>query len=330
MFLLDFFGVFCAGWLWPLLWLLTMALLGGIIGWLLRGGNDDKDRVATLEADNSSLRAKLSAGATAAAGAAAAGAADLKARISGLEGDLSSSNSLSADLKGRIAGLEGDLSSSNSLVADLRGRIAGLEADLAACNEKSAGFVAAMAPVASTKDDLKKIEGIGPKIEGLLNDDGIQTFAKLAETPVSRLKGVLTAAGDRYKMHDPGTWPKQGELARDGRWHELNYWQDLLDGGKGPEFDSLVIPPPSTDAADDLKKIEGIGPAIEKLLHKAGIKTFAQLADTDASRIREVLIAAGERFRIHDPKTWPEQSAMARDGRWNELKVWQDELDGGK
>ena len=32
----------------------------------------------------------------------------------------------------------------------------------------------------SEKDDLKKIEGIGPKIESVLNEAGIMTFADLA------------------------------------------------------------------------------------------------------------------------------------------------------
>ena len=31
-----------------------------------------------------------------------------------------------------------------------------------------------------------------------------------------------------------------------------------------------------------------------------------------------------------DPTTWPQQAAMAADGKWDELKVWQDELDGGR
>lgn len=300
-------NLLCGSW-WPLLLLLGAFLLGWALRWFFVDRKKD-NRITELETEHGSLRAKLSAGAGVAAAAATAGAADFKARISGLEGDLSASSSREAEL---------------------RARIAGLEADLAACNDKhSALMVAAPIPV-STKDDLKKIEGIGPKIESLLNDAGIQTFAKLAETPADDISAILAKAGERYRIHNPGTWPKQAELARDGRWHELNYWQDLLDGGKGPEFDSLVIPAPTADINDDLKKIEGIGPKIEQLLHKAGIKTFAQLATTDAADIRKILDAAGERYRIHNPTTWPEQSAMARDGRWAELKVWQDELDGGK
>ena len=81
---------------------------------------------------------------------------------------------------------------------------------------------------------------------------------------------------------------------------------------------------------DDLKKIEGIGPKIEGLLHDAGILTFANLASTDAAKVKEILTAAGSRYASHDPTTWGQQAQMAADGKWDELKKWQDELDGGK
>ena len=81
---------------------------------------------------------------------------------------------------------------------------------------------------------------------------------------------------------------------------------------------------------DDLKKIEGIGPKIEQLLKDASIKTYAALSTTDPDKIREILLAAGSRYKMHDPATWPKQSEMAAAGKWDELKKWQDELDGGK
>ncbi len=91
----------------------------------------------------------------------------------------------------------------------------------------------APAPAADAKgDDLKKIEGIGPKIAELLNADGINTFGDLADCEIDRLKGILDAAGSRYRIHDPGTWPQQSALARDGKWDELNELQDRLKGGK--------------------------------------------------------------------------------------------------
>ena len=86
----------------------------------------------------------------------------------------------------------------------------------------------------------------------------------------------------------------------------------------------------SSDQKDDLKKIEGIGPKIAELLNNAGIFTFTQLAGTDASKVKEILAEAGNRYKSHDPTTWPDQAKLAADGEWAKLKMWQDELDGGK
>ncbi len=82
--------------------------------------------------------------------------------------------------------------------------------------------------------------------------------------------------------------------------------------------------------ADDLKKIEGIGPKIEQILHEGGITTFTQLAEADADAVKELLMAAGPRYAIHNPTTWAKQAAMAAKGQWDELKELQDQLDGGK
>jgi len=84
------------------------------------------------------------------------------------------------------------------------------------------------------------VEGIGPKIEGLLNDGGITTWKQLAEAPVEDVKAILTAAGPRYQMHQPKTWAKQAELANAADWTTLERYQDWLDGGReieGETFD---------------------------------------------------------------------------------------------
>jgi predicted flap endonuclease-1-like 5' DNA nuclease len=81
-------------------------------------------------------------------------------------------------------------------------------------------------------DDLKKIEGIGPKISQLLQDNGIVTFAQLANTSTDRLQAVLQAGGPRYQLADPSTWPEQAELAAGGAWDELQVLQDRLTGGR--------------------------------------------------------------------------------------------------
>ncbi len=100
---------------------------------------------------------------------------------------------------------------------------------------KTAAKKTAAAPKKTTAqkaDDLKKIEGIGPKIASMLTDAGYETFAKLSKAKPEQIKEILLAGGSRYKMHDPITWPKQAKLAADGKWDELKKWQDELDGGK--------------------------------------------------------------------------------------------------
>lgn len=99
---------------------------------------------------------------------------------------------------------------------------------------------------------------------------------------------------------------------------------------KAPAAPVAKAPAPATDAKDDLRKVEGIGPKIAELLNNAGINTFAQLGATEVDRIKEILAEAGSRYAAHNPGTWPRQAQMAADGKWDELKVWQDELDGGK
>jgi len=84
----------------------------------------------------------------------------------------------------------------------------------------------------SDKDDLRKIEGIGPKIQEKLNDDGIFTFKELAAASQETLQGILDKAGSRYRMHSPATWPQQAALAADDKWDELKKLQDELDGGR--------------------------------------------------------------------------------------------------
>jgi large subunit ribosomal protein L21 len=88
-----------------------------------------------------------------------------------------------------------------------------------------------------------------------------------------------------------------------------------------------AAPKKATGKADDLKKIEGIGPKIASTLVEAGIATFADLAKTKSAKISEII--AGVRGN-HVTDTWPAQAKLAADGKWDELKKWQDELDGGK
>jgi small subunit ribosomal protein S6 len=81
---------------------------------------------------------------------------------------------------------------------------------------------------------------------------------------------------------------------------------------------------------DNLKRIEGIGPKIAEVLKAAGIASFSKLASMKPEEVKDVLIAAGDRFSFQDPTTWPAQADLAAKGDWDKLKKWQEELKGGK
>lgn len=82
------------------------------------------------------------------------------------------------------------------------------------------------------KDDLKVIEGIGPRIEELLFEHGIFTWKMLSMTPVDRLERILATANGHMKMHDPKTWPDQASLAAGSKWAELKKFQETLEAGR--------------------------------------------------------------------------------------------------
>ncbi len=81
-------------------------------------------------------------------------------------------------------------------------------------------------------DDLKIVEGVGPKIEELLKAGGIPTLEAMGDTSADRIKEILSEAGSRYQMHDPTTWPAQAKIAAAGDWDALKEYQDRLQGGR--------------------------------------------------------------------------------------------------
>lgn len=144
--------------------------------------------------------------------------------------------------------LQADLDACKANTRNLNAKITSLEAELAAAKaaaNKIQSFTS-VAPgllfdgaLAATvygkkikENDLKIVEGIGPKIEALFNAAGINTWRELSESSTEKLQSILDGGGENYAIHNPGTWAKQGLLAYEGKWKELKDWQDSLDGGK--------------------------------------------------------------------------------------------------
>lgn len=80
--------------------------------------------------------------------------------------------------------------------------------------------------------------------------------------------------------------------------------------------------------ADDLTKIEGIGPKVSEELNKADISTFEALAKAKKDDLQNILDNAG--LTMMDPSTWPQQAKLAAKGDWDALEKLQDELSGGR
>ena len=81
---------------------------------------------------------------------------------------------------------------------------------------------------------------------------------------------------------------------------------------------------------DDLRVIEGIGIKMAEILNEAGVVTFKQLSTTKVATLREILAAAGPRYKGHNPSTWARQAKLVAAGRMDELKTLKAELKGGK
>jgi predicted flap endonuclease-1-like 5' DNA nuclease/predicted nuclease with TOPRIM domain len=127
------------------------------------------------------------------------------------------------ELEARHSSLTRRMQDLNANTDNLEKTISGLNAELIVYKRRA------------NPDDLKIIEGIGPKIEELLNNAGIYTYTQLATTEATVIRAILDKAGNRFRMHDPSTWSIQADIAHKGDWVKLKEYQDYLIGGRNQE-----------------------------------------------------------------------------------------------
>jgi predicted flap endonuclease-1-like 5' DNA nuclease len=319
--LLDtFLGLPC----W-LLWLLA-SLLSGLLGYLFGRPHYKPccDKVEAAEAEAKRLQA---------------GITDWEAKYRELQYKHDELNKDNVALRASLNSCEADK-------AALNAKIATASAGDTDATSRALGFASGIAAAGGTdyaaivgQDNLQIIEGVGPKIEQLLKNAGFTTWTAVAAASYDDLKKVLDDAGPRYRIHNPKSWPEQARLAAEGKWAELIKYQKFLDAGRenvgdfesDSKLEKLIAKKMGYSTnPNDLKIVEGIGPKIEGLLHDAGVNTWSDLAATSVDRLKEILAAAGERYRLADPTTWPKQADLAAKGNWDELKEYQDFLNGGK
>jgi predicted flap endonuclease-1-like 5' DNA nuclease len=179
-------------------WILIAVVLGILIGWLLRS--------VTARRQIARARARAVDGAE---------VEQLRERIAVLE----------------VGGVDGSspLAESPPVPVEPRRIAETAEQQVAALDLSGA---AAVLGAKISIDDLKLIEGIGPKIEDLCHGIGIRTWTDLSTTEVSLLRTMLADAGPRFRTHDPSTWPQQAGFLAAGRWAEFKDLTDRLDGGR--------------------------------------------------------------------------------------------------
>ncbi|MEL6656626.1 MAG: helix-hairpin-helix domain-containing protein [Bacteroidota bacterium] len=178
------------------------------------------------------------------------------------------------------------------------------------------------------QDDLTKIEGLGGFLAKKLNSQGVFSYAEIASWTPDRIEAITEMIGYIPGRIEKDNWVGQAALLLQQQAQEGSAVESY-DEPKA-EAQEEVAATPKGIKEGDLKIIEGIGPKIEKVLKGAGINDWAALAGTEPGRLKEILEEAGDRFRMHNPYTWPLQARLAAAGRWEEFKNYQDELKGGK
>jgi predicted flap endonuclease-1-like 5' DNA nuclease len=162
------------------------------------------------------------------------------ATIATLEGKVSSfeaANAEKGDTSAALAALDEKLAGLEAANAKLQASLEQCESD----RELAANAFAdveelrtQVAHVSGDPQDLQRIEGIGPKIAGVLNDAGIVNYAQLAEQSGAALRAILDEAGIG-RIAKPATWPRQAALAAAEDWDALDALQDALHGGRDVE-----------------------------------------------------------------------------------------------
>lgn len=247
-------------------WLLWL-VLGIVIGWLTdyfvlrRWFGDEasslKQELATSRSEQSALQTQLrtasaeSTNLRAQLDRATGAEASLQAELGTLNTRAADWDAERADLSARVAtlsaaadrnaALEAQLADCRAALADAQAQVAAVSEELEDVSEELEEVVTEYEEETTTMahaeadpgepDDLKRIEGIGPKISRILNEAGIYTFAQLATRSADTLQQILTDAGIS-RISDPTTWPEQARYAAEGDWDGLQTLQDNLKGGR--------------------------------------------------------------------------------------------------
>ena len=211
---------FTADLLFILFVLLVAALLGFLIGWLLAKGRCRK-RIAELEGELENLRTRLRR--------LEDEKNELNAKIKLLEEEKITLRDNARQMDDEIASLKLtiDRLEKEIRLLGLSERETKSDGSAQADAVPLAAMTADVQPAEFKPDDLKVVVGIGPKIARLLINRGITTWKELAEASPGYLRTILDEdGGERYRIHNPESWPHQARLLDEGKWDEFRELRD--------------------------------------------------------------------------------------------------------
>lgn len=241
------------------LWLVVAALIGGVMGWLLRSISRTKhvgdDAAPTGRADGDQLRARIAE--------LEAANANLQRVIDELQAQrmlappsdptplgipVPQPVAVDASVLAERDELTRQLAEQRHWVSELRVRLWNSEArnrDLqavvdshvvaAAPPNPDLGEAARVLGMPVRLNDLTVIEGIGPAIAHLCINRGVTTWWSMANADTSLLRSMLAEAGPKYQIHDPTSWPQQARLLANGQWEKFQRLADALRDGNDSE-----------------------------------------------------------------------------------------------
>jgi predicted flap endonuclease-1-like 5' DNA nuclease len=165
-------------------------------------------------------------------------------------------------------------------------RAAADDADLPGTDEPTSSVPAAEAPSAPAAEATKA---------------GTEAGTSEAEAPKAETKAGAT--GTEPMAEVTGTAPTEAEAVQSG--------PAGIDSTETRPTESAAteVEVAAAGAADDFRRIQGIGPKMAAALQNAGIRTYRQLADLDEAALREVIRAAGLRA-APSLATWPQQARV--------------------
>ncbi len=231
----------------------------------------------------------------------------LRSRLEALEGKIGNLESENKALKTEVTQLKSTASLSSSAVIITAAQPEWVPQTTKTLLQKPP------AQTAETKDDLTKIEGIGPFLEKKLNEIGVYNYEQISQWDAADINQITEQIA-----YFPGRIERDDWVGQAIKLMRL----------KRENPDAFVNTYPTDHT--DLKIVEGIGPKIETLLKEAGILTWEDLSEARKDQLDAILDAAGDHYRIHDPTTWPVQAGLAANNNWELLHEYQEQLKGGR